>query len=213
MLKWDNRSVKSLEYLEHNHGPNKTCKHEGCRCEIKKMKQNIAGILLLISCTPLVASCLDEYTPYKYSKTNCNLTEVPSIYPGTREINLTDNMIGYIPFWAFYRLSYCMELWLQSNILTYIQAGTFNGLSFLDQLALSDNEITEIEAGAFSHLSRCQYSWLNANELANIRADMFKGLHSLKTISFYNMLNSIDADVFQSLPPLQVFSLNRNSIS
>ena len=186
----------------------------GIRCTIKKIKQNIVGILLLICRTPLVACCWDEYTPYKYSKTNCNLTEVPSIYPGTREINLTDNMIGYIPFWAFYRLSYCMELWLQSNRLTYIQAWTFKGLSFLDQLVLSDNAITEIEAGAFSHLPRCQCIWLNANELTHIRADMFKGLHFLKTISFHdNRLNSIGADVFQGIPSLQVISLNRNNIS
>ena len=123
-------------------------------------------------------------------------------------------MIGYINFWSFYRLSYCIELWLQSNRLTHIQKWTFSGLSHLDQLVLSDNDIFKIEAGAFSHLSRCRYIWLNANELTNIKADMFKGLHSLKTISFHdNKLNNIAADVFQTLPSLQVISLNRNNIS
>ena len=103
---------------------------------------------------------------YKYDKTHCGLTQVPTDIPlKTKRVLLFINNINEIPYGAFSHLTQCTFLSLQNNKLTHLASGMFDGLQALQVLVLSSNYIADIKTGTFLEKSKSRHNDLFHFEL------------------------------------------------
>ena len=112
-----------------------------------------------------VTCCYNGYVDFKYYKTTCGATEIPTDIPvDAREVWVNHNVIADIPLEIFSNLTWCLELVLDSNKLTVIKSGMFKGLKSLKLLNLGHNRITHIEPGSFANLQLSEL-YLDNNRL------------------------------------------------
>ena len=130
---------------------------------------------------------------YRFSRKNCELSEVPRDIPVTiKEVQLDENHISDITDGVFSRLSQCKELSLAQNKLSSIRYGMFEGLVSLDNLDLKRNIISSIESGSFTSLSRLTHVNLEDNQLTTF--DNLFSKPSSGSISLYLSNNPLHCD-------------------
>ena len=130
---------------------------------------SVAGIVIVVVSLLFqnIACCYYNYLDYRYYKTKCGATAVPTDIPTeAREVWLNHNFIMDIPLGIFSHLKQCFDLELDTNKLTFLQSGTFDGLKSLKRLNLGHNEITHIEPGSFKNLQLTELN-LDNNRLTN----------------------------------------------
>ena len=131
----------------------------------------IVVVGLLLHDVTYVTCCYDDYRDFKYYKTNCGATEIPTdILAEAREVWLNHNNITEIPLGVFSNLTECFDLELDTNKLTILKSGMFEGLISLKRLNLGHNLIIQIEAGSFENLQLDEL-YLDHNSLTTPMAE------------------------------------------
>lgn len=102
---------------------------------------------------------------------------------------------------------------LSCNMIKYIPCNAFNGLGNLTCLNLSYNKIEDIRPKAFMGLGSLTYLYLTCNKLNKIDRQIFNGLNNLINLELrFNGLTEIQTNNFASLNNLKFLNLDDNSI-
>ncbi|KAJ8953281.1 hypothetical protein NQ318_015863 [Aromia moschata] len=117
-----------------------------------------------------------------------------------KELILNKNNIASIPKDAFKYQTQLRILELNRNKLTVIEALTFKSLQHLSTLKLKRNKINELMDGSFYGLKKIDKLILDYNHLKVISKRWLYGLETLKQLSLsHNYINKIDADAWEDL--------------
>ncbi len=159
--------------------------------------------------------CSDYTYSFRYTETDCCLTEVPRDIPaGVSTVELHRNAIRVLPRDVFSHLTNCETLTLQENELNRIETGAFNGLRSLEELDLAKNQLSSLEPGLFVSLTALTTLHLSKNRLSSIQNETFSGLGALEVLSLHkNQISSIDSGAFGDLTSLKQLSLEENRLT
>ncbi|XP_041468022.1 insulin-like growth factor-binding protein complex acid labile subunit [Lytechinus variegatus] len=132
-------------------------------------------------------------------------------FPVIRSIDMSGNIIHYIPPYAFRGFNQTRTLNIQRNKITTMYEDSFCGLDSLINLDLSDNRIYSIIPGMFSCNTKLQELIISRNEIARLNIDSFRGLYALHTLNLsHNILKHIDDRQQWDNPALRNLNLSNN---
>ena len=130
---------------------------------------------------------------------------------------LYNNHLESLPTDIFDGLQKLDTLNMNNNKLLSLTPDLFNGLHVLDGLSLERNYLESLPADLFNGLNKLKFLSLEDNNLVSVPQELFNGLrdglHNM--ISLYlgiNYLESLPANLFNSLSKLQVLSLKNNHL-
>ncbi|XP_067648049.1 leucine-rich repeat-containing protein 15-like [Eurosta solidaginis] len=153
-------------------------------------------------------------------------------------LDLSYNMLNFIPEHIFKDLDGLVQLRLQNNQIENLEKTTFWKLRNLNLIDVSKNMIAELPTDIFSHVQRLtvinlSYNKikyfttgllreqsmleeldLSRNEISELQSGSLFNLKSLKVLDFsYNLIAKIPDDLFADLKSLRTLILHNNRIS
>lgn len=133
--------------------------------------------------------------------------------PSIRHLNLSANMINYLPSDIFAYNSLLEVIDLRNNLIDKMEKEIFVNNS-MTSIILSSNRIKELSINAFSNLSRLTLLDLSDNQISTIKHGSFNDLPSLKVLHLqHNQLTSFKGDFFTTKTRIEEINLCNNEIT
>ena len=132
-----------------------------------------------------------------------------------KALNLADNRLTILSDDAFSGMTSLQVLNLANNQLAALPPTVFNKSSQLQELNLQNNSLTLVTPELFHGLSNLVLLNLSHNAIAShlLTSDTFGGLTSLRILDLsHNRLTSLDAELFEHLPNLEMLILDHNML-
>uniref|UniRef100_A0A0K8VGJ9 Leucine-rich repeat-containing protein 15 n=2 Tax=Bactrocera latifrons TaxID=174628 RepID=A0A0K8VGJ9_BACLA len=155
-----------------------------------------------------------------------------------KELDLSNNILNFIPANLFQDLDSLLQLRLQNNHLENLDSVTFWKLRNLNLIDVSKNLLSDLPTNLFGHSQRLivinlsqnkilhfspellrdqlvlEDLDLSRNEILELKSGCLKNLKTLKMIDFsFNFISSISDDFFSDLKNLRSLILHNNRIS
>ncbi|XP_049825651.1 relaxin receptor 2 isoform X2 [Aethina tumida] len=180
-----------------------------CRCGYKSRldckSSGLYGIPQNISSSVthliLANNCISNITSDDFNKYNLQL------------IHLDGNGLEYLPPDVFRGQLRLEKLFIVNNKLKVIEKGVLSGLPKLSWLFLDNNQIEYIYLKDFRGLLSIRWINISGNKLT-FENDEFPFMPMIQELFLnYNLIKTVDKNLFQNLVPLELLSLRGNMIT
>uniref|UniRef100_T2MBW6 Chondroadherin-like protein n=1 Tax=Hydra vulgaris TaxID=6087 RepID=T2MBW6_HYDVU len=129
-------------------------------------------------------------------------------------LNLTENLLTYLPTNIFNNFTKLKTIDLRRNLLDYLPSNLSLEIPSLNVIYLNNNKLREIKESSFDGYDKIITLDLSGNLLENIPPSVFKKCADLLHLNLRaNQIDKINDQSFATLEKLRTLSLSENKIS